>query len=187
MRLFVGLALPFDLRQRFRGLCSGLPGARWVDEENMHLTLRFVGQVDASEAEDLDLALASVRVPGFPIRFVEIGSFASRSKARAVWVGAEPGPDLLCLRDTIESAVVRAGFEPEHRKFRPHVTLGRLKKGSVVATGKYLEAKGAFAAASFPVTAFTLFRSHLSHKGARYEALAEYPLLDSETAQDAVH
>jgi len=180
--MFVGLALPADLRQRLTGLCSGLPGARWVDGENMHMTLRFIGEVDAPGADDLDQALASVRVPGFDITFTGLGSFASRSKVRAVWIGAEPVPGLLHLRDKIESAVVRAGFEPEHRKFKPHVTLARLKSGSTVAAGKYLEAKGAFTAASFPVTAFTLFRSHLGHGGARYEAAAAYPLLEPEAA-----
>ena len=132
MRLFVGLTLPSPIRRSLRSLCSGLPGARWVDEANLHMTIRFIGEVDGGSAagEDLDAVLAAVRAPGFELAFDGLGSFASRRRVRAVWAAAEPAPALLRLHDKIELAVVGAGFEPQHRKFKPHVTLARLKKGS---------------------------------------------------------
>ncbi len=176
MRLFVGLTLPSHIRQDFAALGSGLPGARWVDAYNLHMTLRFIGEADGPAAEELNAALASVRAPGFELAFDGLGSFASGRRVRAVWVGAEPAPALLHLHQRIESAVVGAGFEPEHRKFKPHVTLARLKGGSPQRVGEYLESRGGFSVPPFPVSAFTLFRSHLGHAGAQYEALADYPL-----------
>ncbi len=176
MRLFVGLTLPSPIRQSLEALGSGLPGARWVDPSNLHMTLRFIGEVDGPAAEDLNAELVSVRAPGFDLAFDGLGSFGSGHKVRAVWVAAVPSPALLHLHDKIESAVVRAGFEPEHRKFTPHVTLARLKKGSPRRVGEYLEARGGFSTAPFPVAALTLFRSHLSQAGAQYEEVASYPL-----------
>ncbi len=182
MRLFVGLTLPSHIRRSLGSLCSGLPGARWVDEANLHMTIRFIGEVDGPAAEDLSAELAAVRAPGFDLAFDGLGSFASGRRVRAVWAAAEPVPALLHLHHKIEAAVAGAGFEPEHRKFKPHVTLARLNKGSPGRVGEYLESRGGFSAAPFPVRAFTLFRSHLGSAGAQYAEVAEYPLLEPEAA-----
>ena len=176
MRLFVGVPLPAEVRESLANLCSGVPGARWVDTGTIHITLRFIGEVDAIQAEDIDAALGDVRQPAFELALGGVGCFASGRKVRAVWAGVAKSDGLAHLRDKVESAIVRAGFEPERRKFKPHVTLARFRNTSSARVAPYLETHNAFAAGPFPVDRFDLLRSHLSHAGAKYETIADYPL-----------
>lgn len=176
LRLFVGIALPEEARAVLAALAGGLPGARWVAPENMHLTLRFVGEVDDDLAEDLDAALAGVPGAPFDLTLNGLGAFESRNRVRAVWVAAEAGPELPALQARVESAAVRAGFAPESRKFMPHVTVARLKNAPSGKVTPYLERNGGFRSGPFTVTDFQLFRSHLGKAGPRYEVLADYPL-----------
>lgn len=176
MRLFIAIALPDPVREALSGLRSGLPGARWVEPEAMHLTLRFIGEVDETEAEDIDAALAAITAPAFDLAISGIGSFQSRRRVRSIWVGLQRSEPLARLQGKVESAVVRAGFEPEGRKFKPHVTLARLKNTPVGRVGAYMETHDTLAMAPFPVTAFTLMRSYLNRDGPHYEVLAEYLL-----------
>ena len=176
MRLFIAIPLPEPVRRALLGLRSGLPGARWVEPEAMHLTLRFLGEVDEDEAEDIDAALAAIDAPAFELAISGIGCFQSRRRVRSVWVGLERSEPLARLQGKVESAVVRAGFEPEGRKFKPHVTLARMKNTPAGHVGAYMETHDTFAVAPFPAAAFTLVRSHLGRDGAHYEVLAEYPL-----------
>ena len=183
MRLFVAIALPDEVRAAFSLLQGGLPGARWVDPISLHLTLRFVGEVGRGEAADLDAALSGIRAPAFELAFAGLGTFGSERAQRSVWAGTAANPALEHLRDKVESAAVRAGFEAERRKFKPHVTLARLKGTPVDRLSAYLALHGGVALPGFAVDAFTLFRSHLGDAGARYEALADYPLLLPEVGQ----
>lgn len=176
MRLFVGLALPDEVRDDLSRIAGGLSGARWVDPESLHLTLRFVGEVDRGAAEDLDASLTGVDAPAFDMAFDGLGTFGNDRKQRALWAAVPPNPALEHLRAKVESAVVRAGFEPERRKFKPHVTLARLHGVAPDRLGAYLAHNGAFGTEAFTVDSFVLFRSHLGDEGARYEALADYPL-----------
>ena len=178
MRLFVGVPLPAEVRESLGSLCSGVPGARWVDTDTIHITLRFIGEVDAIQAEDIDAALSDVRQPAFRLALCGVGCFASGRKVRAVWAGVAQSDGLAHLRDKVESAIVRAGFEPERRKFKPHVTLARFRNTASARVGPYLETHNAFAAGPFPVDRFDLLRSYLSHTGARYQTIADYPLGD---------
>jgi 2'-5' RNA ligase len=176
MRLFVALALPARVLEDLARLCSGLPGGRWVRPENMHVTLRFIGEVDGAGADDVHMALKRIRGPAFPLALTGLGSFQSGKRLRQLWAGVADQPALIRLRDGVEKALVRTGLEPEGRKFIPHVTLARFNKKPRNKLGPYLEANGAFSAAPFPVTAFVLMRSHLRQGGAQYEVLAEYAL-----------
>ncbi|MBT3658758.1 MAG: RNA 2',3'-cyclic phosphodiesterase [Rhodospirillaceae bacterium] len=176
MRLFVGLSLPAEIRACLRGMCNGLEGARWVQTDNMHMTLRFIGEVDGGEAQDLDAALGAISASEFGLELRGLGHFGKGAKVRAVWVDVAPAPNLTRLHENIEGAIVRAGIEPEHRKFRPHVTLARFKGRGPKSIGAYLEANNTFAAPTFPITAFTLFESHMGHGGSHYVALKDYPL-----------
>ena len=179
MRLFIAIVLPDPVREALAALRLGLPGARWVAPEALHLTLRFMGEVDAAEAEDIDAALAAIDAPAFDLAVLGIGSFQSRRRVRSLWVGLDRSEPLARLQGKVESAVARAGFEPERRKFKPHITLARLKGTPVGHVGTYMEAHGTCAVAPFTVTAFTLMRSHLNRDGPYYETLAEYPLDDA--------
>ncbi len=127
MRLFVGIALPHSLREKLGPLMSGLPGARWVPPHNLHLTLRFVGEVDERETALLDEALSTIEKPVFDLQVAGCGIFAQRRGPEAVWIGVASTPPLIELQAAIERAAVRAGFAPEEKRFRPHITLARLK------------------------------------------------------------
>ena len=176
MRLFVGIPLPDDVRARLAGLGGGLKGARWVVPENLHLSLRFIGEVPGGGETDIDEALATIEAPGFPLALSELGFFDRRGRVHAVWAGVGMSEPLMRLRAKVEHALVHLGHEPEHRKFKPHVTLARMKRGSASEVGHYLEALNGFSAGPFDVGCFTLYRSHLGQGGAHYEALADYEL-----------
>ncbi len=177
MRLFVGVPLPAEVRESLGNLCSGVPGARWVDAGTNHITLRFIGEVDSIQAEDIDAALNDVREPAFRLALRGVGCFDSGRKVRTVWAGVVRSDGLMHLRDKVESAIVRAGFEPERRKFKPHVTLARFKNTPSARVGPYLETHNTFAAGPFPVDRFHLLRSYLGHAGAQYQTIADYPLV----------
>ncbi len=176
IRIFVGVPLPEAVRQRLAGLCCGLPGARWVPPGNLHVTLRFIGEVDEAEAEDIDAALAAIRHPAFSLALAGADCFGSGKKVRVVWAGVEPSEPVTRLYDKVESVLVRLGLDPAGRKYKAHVTLARLGDTPRRRVGAFLDAAGGFRTEPFPVTGFTLFRSFLGRHGAHYEALAEYPL-----------
>ena len=176
MRLFVGLALPDNIRARLSALKGGLKDARWVAPENLHLSLRFIGEVAGGEDKDVDQALQTVSAKAFALSLSGLGAFDRRGRVHAIWAGVEKSDALARLRDGIESTLVRSGLEPEHRKFTPHVTVARMKKGSASQAGQFLEIHHGFSAGPMTVRHFTLFESHLGHGGAYYVALADYPL-----------
>lgn len=176
MRLFVALPLPVDVRACLNAVQSGLPGGRWIDPQNMHLTLRFIGDVQEPDARDLSLALSEIHAPSFDLALSGIGYFDRRGNVHSVWARAEKSEGLSHLQSKIESVVVRSGYAPEQRKFTPHVTLARLKDTPLERIGPWLEDAGPLRIQSFPVTEFTLFQSQLGHGGAKYTELVAYPL-----------
>lgn len=172
LRLFVGIALPPDLKLRLSLLCSGLPGARWVDPGNYHLTLRFIGEVDEGRAADIDEALAKLDAPRFAVALAGIGHFGDRM----LWVGVDKSPPLVHLRDKVESALVRLGLAPETRRYAPHVTLARLRNVGEAKLQAFIAEHALFRAAPFAVAQFSLVASYLTKSGAIYEDQADYPL-----------
>ncbi|MEK9722638.1 MAG: RNA 2',3'-cyclic phosphodiesterase [Rhodospirillaceae bacterium] len=179
MRLFIGLSLPTDVRYALGAVCNGLDGAKWVKPENLHMTLRFIGEVGRGEASDLDAALAGIAAPAFDLRCQGLGNFGKGDKLRSVWVGVETSDALARLQEKVESAAARAGFGAETRKFKPHITLARFRGRQPRNFGGFLAANGAFATAPFPVRAFTLFESHMGHGGSHYVPLSDYPLTEA--------
>ncbi len=177
MRLFLAIALPEALRARLAELGRGLPGVRWLAPENLHLTLRFIGEVDRSLAEELDAALGQIRAPGFSLTLAGVGCFGAGKKIRSIWVGVETNPDLLRLQTEIERTLRRAEVPPEGRKFKPHVTLARLKRHPGANLQDFLAQHALYRGASFQVEDFVLFSSFLSQAGAIYAPEATYPLL----------
>lgn len=176
MRVFVGLTLPDAITEQLSSMCSGIPGARWVAPENQHITLRFVGEVDGGTLEELAIALAEVRAPAFSLSLVGLGKFESARSVRAVWAAVTPQDPVAFLAAKVESAMVRAGLEPEHRKFKPHVTVGRLKDAPQGRVAEWMEQHGDVETPPFAVSEFVLYQSHLTKDGAYYEVLADYPL-----------
>lgn len=177
MRLFIGLSLPEETRLQLSTLQSGLPGAKWVKPESLHLTLRFIGEADRRGAEDIDSALSDIQTPSFDLKLSGLGCFESKGRVRALWVRAEKLEPLKRLHEKIESAIVRTGLEPERRKFKPHITLARFKGGSSNdRIGMFMENHNDIHIAPFTVRCFTLFRSYLGRDGSVYEPLADYEL-----------
>lgn len=176
IRLFTALSLPDELRPRLAALGSGIDGARWVEPENLHITLRFIGEVSEPVAEDVASALDTVSGPASDVCLNGAGQFASRGRARAVWVGVEKSPGLSALHGKIDQALIRAGLPPEGRKYIPHVTIGRLKDARPNRVLGWLEANGAFFAPPFKAGEFVLYESRLGRHGPSYLPVHAYPL-----------
>src|SRR6185437_1775902 len=126
IRLFVALDLPENIRARLLELQGGVPGARWSTNQQLHLTLRFIGEVDGDVAHDIDDTLAVIRAPAFALELSGVGEFGGKNP-RALWAGVKPNDALLHLQRKIETAMQRIGLPAEQRKFTPHVTLARLR------------------------------------------------------------
>jgi 2'-5' RNA ligase len=177
IRLFVALELPETVRRRLVGLQGGVPGARWVAPENMHVTLRFVGEVDEPMAEDIDAELAQLAAAPFAFSLDGTDYFAAgRKKPYALILNVPRSDPLQALRDKIDRAVVAAGLPPDDRKYRPHVTLARLKDAPMERVRRWLAEHAPFQTEPLPAERFVLFRSHLGSEAAAYEPLVAYPL-----------
>jgi RNA 2',3'-cyclic 3'-phosphodiesterase len=175
LRLFVGIGFPPELKLRLSLLCSGIPKVRWVDPGNLHLTLRFIGEISESLAADVDDALARVRARRFLLQLSGTGVFGG-DRPRNLWVGVERTPELSALRDKIEQALIRIGIPPEMRKFAPHVTLARLQNPPLDKLTEFLAAHAAFRSEPLAVERFSLIASYPTKAGSVYEDQADYPL-----------
>ena len=178
-RLFTALEIPRDAALSLSLLRGGLPGARWVDVENYHLTLRFFGDVEGHVADEIANALDRVRRHSFSLRLSGVGQFGGR-KPHAIWAGAAASPDLFALQAEIERICQRLGLPADPRKFSPHVTLARLKNVSPEAVATYLSARGNFAAMPFRVGRFVLMSSRDSIGGGPYVIEEAWPLSGTE-------
>lgn len=179
LRLFVAVPLPPEVQDRLERIGFGIPGAAWVPGENMHITLRFLGEVSNAEAADVDDALSSIRAPAFDLTLDGVGHFGSLRQTRSLWMGVARNPALQHLRDKVESALVRFGQPRENRKFVPHVTLARFKGETGHHLANFLAEHNLLKIGPIRVDRFTLFQSYLKREGSLYEPLAEYPLVDA--------
>jgi RNA 2',3'-cyclic 3'-phosphodiesterase len=175
LRLFVGIGFPPELKLQLSMLCFGVPGAKWVDPGNFHLTLRFIGEVGQDVAADIDDALSRLRARRFTLQIAGTGVFGD--KPHSLWAGVERTPELIGLRDKVEQALIRVGLPPEPRKFSPHVTLARLRNPPIDKLRDFLAAHGQFRAEPLPVEGFSLIASFQTKAGSVYEDQADYPLL----------
>jgi RNA 2',3'-cyclic 3'-phosphodiesterase len=174
-RLFTGVEIPPDVGQALSSLRGGLPGARWIDPENYHLTLRFIGDVDDVTAHEVAEMLGRVKRCGFNLHMEGLTSFGGR-KPRAVVAQVAPERALLDVQAEQERLMQRIGLEPEGRKFTPHVTLARLRDSSSRQVADYLASRGFFRTSQFHVDRFVLFSSRSSVGGGPYVVEASYPL-----------
>ncbi len=177
-RLFVAISLPPAVIDAIAAIQTGLRGARRVRDENFHLTLAFIGEVDRHGLDEIALALGGVSAPRFDLRLTGCGFFGDR-KPRALWVGATGNPALAHLQSKIGVALRRAGFMEATRKFTPHVTLAWLSGVTAEAAAGFCAVNGLVSAGPFAVTEFHLFESHLGSEAAHYEIVASYSLAES--------
>ena len=184
MRLFIAIDLPDELKEELAGLSSGIPGARWVPADNMHITLRFIGEAGGGTQDDVVEALSQVRGQPFELALKGVGHFESRRQPHAVWAGVVKTEPLVRLRESVEAAVQRAGLDAERRKYVPHVTLARLKHADPVRLQSFMTEHSLYQSPPFPVSGFTLFSSFLSRSGAIYRPEAEFPFERHEEPDD---
>jgi len=174
-RLFTALEIPPHIAQSLATMRGGLPGARWIDLENYHVTLRFIGDIDDALAHEIAGVLGRVRRMAFELRIDGLSSFGGR-KPRAVVATVAPIASLMELQAEHERLLQRLGLEPEGRKYTPHVTLARLRDSSSHQVADYLSARGHFRSTSFKVSRFVLYSSRASVGGGPYVVEADYPL-----------
>lgn len=176
MRLFVAIRPPRLIRERLLAMMGGVSGARWRTDDQLHLTLRFIGEADRHLAADVAAALAGVSQAGFEIRLDGLGWFDARGRPETLWAGVTPEAPLKALHKKIDRALDRIGVPPDRRAFAPHITLARLKSGSG-PLGGLLEQLGGFSSQPFAVDSFGLYESDLTPDGAVYSLAERYRLL----------
>ena len=174
-RLFVAIRPPEPILDLLIDAMDDSPDFRWQDEQQLHLTLRFIGEVDRPLASDIADALGRVRAERFSVRVKGVGRFEQRNSG-ALWAGVEPKEPLAALAAKVERACASAGVEPERRAFHPHITLARWKGRRTRELESFLERRRALGSDPFDVDRFILFESRLSRHGAHYEEVASYAL-----------
>ena len=174
-RLFTGLEIPSEVGKSLGMLRGGLPGARWIDPENYHLTLRFIGDVDDILAHEIASMLGKIRRGTFELRLDGLISFGGR-KPRAVVASIAPAQPVVELQAEHERLLVRVGLEPVGRKYTPHVTLARLRDSTSRDVADYLSMHAAYRSMAFALSRFVLFSSRATVGGGPYVVEATYPL-----------
>ena len=174
-RLFTGLEIPAEIGQTLSNLRGGLPGARWIDPENYHVTLRFIGDIDGVSANEIASMLFRVNRKPFEVKVQGRSSFGGR-KPRAVVATIAPSRPLIELQAELERMMQRIGLDPEGRKFIPHVTLARLYDASSQDVADYLSVRGYFPSKVFTAERFVLFSSRASTGGGPYVVEDSYDL-----------
>lgn len=157
---------------------TGVPGARWQDDEQLHLTLRYIGEVERPVAEDVAAVLAGVRAPAPCVALAGVGGFDKRGRTEALWAGVAPHDALAALHRKVDQAIVRVGLEPERRAYLPHITVARISReaGGKSEVARWLAAHAGLSSQMFQLPHVTLYESHLGREAARYETIARWPL-----------
>lgn len=174
-RLFIAIRPPEDVRDLLIDAMDDSPALRWVGDEQLHLTLRFIGEVERPFANDIAAALQHLHSPPFKLRISGVGKFEQRSGG-ALWAGVDPKARVAALAVKIERALQQCGVEPERRAFAPHITLARWNRRNSEAVEAFLRRNGDLHSDPFEVDRFILFESKLSRHGAHYEEVAEFAL-----------
>ncbi len=183
-RLFVALRPPHPTRALLRAAMHGISAARWQDDDQLHLTLRFIGAVDHHQAEDIGAALGALHAPAIAARIAGVGLFERKGWPHTVWAGVEPLAALTALHRKVDQLLVRVGIAAETRAFMPHITLARLNRGAG-PVAPFLAQRGDLVSPPFDFAHVILYESELARGGARYHPVARYPLDMSATSAAA--
>lgn len=175
-RLFIAVAIPAVITAGIAGLGGSIPGARPVPVEQMHLTLKFIGEMEGSRVLDIRGALSEISRPPFAIELRGVGVFPPRGIPRVLWAGVTPQDELVALRQVIEKKLTEIAIPREKTKYTPHLTLARLNNAPLRHLQQLLASNALLQSPEFTVAAFTLYSSRLSSKGAMHTALETYAL-----------
>jgi 2'-5' RNA ligase len=176
LRLFAAIAIPWDIAQGLADHQTGLNGARWRTPEQLHVTLRFVGDLPENKAGDLDAELSAIACEPFELELAGAGHFGEPQDIHAIWAGVADSPALTRLQKRCESAARRAGLAADTRLYRPHVTLAYLKRPDPAAVMAWEAANNLLHSPAFTVKRFGLYSSHQTREGSAYRLEGDYPL-----------
>ena len=176
IRLFVAVAVPEAAAEALAPLVGGVPGARWTPPGNLHVTLRFAGEIAESLAEDLDSALSAVSVPAFDVSLAGVGAFGDPHALHALWAGVEADDILTRLRGRCETAARRAGLKPDTRAWKPHVTVAYLSGADPSRVAAWTSAHNLLRVPPFRAEAFGLYSSWRTRNGSVYRLERRYRL-----------
>lgn len=182
-RLFVALRPPRGIRDQLLAAMHGISAARWQSDDQLHLTLRFIGEVDHHRAEDIAAALGGLHAPAITARLAGVGLFERQGRPHTVWAGAEPLAPLAALHHKVDQLLARVGVEREARAFQPHITLARLNR-TAGPVAPFLALHSDLASPPFVFAHVLLYESEMGHGGSRYHPVARYPLDLSAAAAD---
>jgi len=181
IRAFIAVEIDAQIKQKISNLISVLKksgaDAKWADENQMHLTLKFLGNINKDKIEEISGAMSSVssNSKSFAVSFSEIGAFPDTSRPRVIWLGVDKGAeDLKILNDRTETSLKKIGFAKEGRKFEPHLTLARIRSPKNISNLiKLIGETNCDIKDETRIDKLTLFQSILNSKGAIYEVLLE--------------
>jgi 2'-5' RNA ligase len=178
-RLFIALTLPPPVRDLLAALAGPLPGVTWTQPGQLHVTLRFLGDVPADRMEPMIARLAAVRVAPFILPIEGIGTFPPNRPPRVLWIGVGSGhPRLFQLRQRVDDALLAAGLQLDVRTFHPHVTLARCTENAAPAVSHWMHLHRTVTPPPFRVEAFDLYASELHSTGAVHTLKQRFPLVD---------
>ena len=173
-RIFTALPLPAPISQSLEQLRISLPGARWIESTCMHLTLRFIGEVDGALYQRILEGLKAVQFKTFPLAVEGVGHFPPRGEPKVLYAGITPDNALENLKAKIDQILSNCGIGPDHRKYHPHITLARLKDAREERVADWLSSNSLFQLPCFEVESFELISSQLTHSGAIYRSECLY-------------
>lgn len=177
IRLFVALQPDVPTCSLLSSLGKSIPGVRPVPEEQIHLTIRFIGAVDGAQYHDIKESLFLVKAAPINLFIKGVGHFPPRGRPRVIWAGAEPAGDVIILRNKVNRALIACGIAPETRKFHPHITLARCNDTPAGKIAHFLAANSLLQSPPAVIDKITLFSSNLTPRGALHTCEGEYPLV----------
>jgi RNA 2',3'-cyclic 3'-phosphodiesterase len=172
-RLFVAARPSQSVRAALIAQMGGLEAVRWQDDAHLHLTLRYIGEVDARTAEDICLALSRIRFAAISATLASFGSFSPKHGGAQVWIGVRPDDALRQLHQKIDHAVVSIGLQPERRAYLPHITLARCSR-ITPSIEAWLASRAPCEAEPFEIASIGLYESHLGREGAHYTLVEQF-------------
>ncbi len=176
IRLFVAIDIPEMIRKEVDGLGRSIPNARAIPADQLHLTLKFIGEVEGSRLLDIRDALSEIILPKFSLSLQGVGTFPPRGEPRILWAGVAVAERTTALRNSIERSLAAIDIPRDKKKFTPHLTLARLKNCPIRHLQQFLAGNAFFQSSEFPVEGFHLYRSQLTPKGALHSLDSSYPL-----------